>query len=134
MEDTINTLQPCENLEATVGKTVGTNKGRTARSTGRNDSENSTAQRCPEKEIPVIFSPNRLVLTRGIADTFENKLEELFERIRTFDAFTPDNDPWEEHDFGSFEFCGKKVFWKIDDYDGEQGLQLVFTILLADEY
>ena len=134
MEDTIHVLQPCKNLEATVGETEGSiqdgpqeaQDAMTANIAQRNDAL--------RRSIPVIFSPNQFVLTRGIADTFENKLEDLFERIRTFDAFTPDNDPWEEHDFGPFEFCGQKVFWKIDDYDGEQGLQLVFTILLADEY
>ena len=33
------------------------------------------------------------------------------------DAFTPDNDPYGEHNFGSFEHNGIRVFWKIDYYD-----------------
>ncbi len=38
-------------------------------------------------------------------------------RVHDFIAFTPDNDPHGEHDFGSFEFAGKTIFWKIDCYD-----------------
>ena len=33
-------------------------------------------------------------------------------RVRALVAFTPDNDPYGEHDFGSFEYAGKKIFWK----------------------
>jgi hypothetical protein len=33
------------------------------------------------------------------------------------DAFTPDSDPYGEHNFGSFEHNGIRVFWKIDYYD-----------------
>ena len=29
----------------------------------------------------------------------------------------PDNDPYAEHDFGSFEHDGQTIFWKIDLYD-----------------
>jgi hypothetical protein len=34
--------------------------------------------------------------------------------VRLFDRFTPDNDPHDEHDFGSIELHGRKLFWKID--------------------
>ena len=34
-----------------------------------------------------------------------------------FDDFNEDNDPHREHDFGSFELEGEKLFWKIDYYD-----------------
>ena len=39
------------------------------------------------------------------------------ELTRTFDEFTSDNDPHEEHDFGSFEIDGQKFFFKHDYYD-----------------
>lgn len=62
-----------------------------------------------------------------------------------FDAFTPDNDPYGEHDFGSFTLTGHKLYWKIDYYDlrlkfaspdpaNEQVTRRVMTILLASEY
>ena len=34
-----------------------------------------------------------------------------------FDDFNADNDPHREHDFGSFELEGEKLFWKIDYYE-----------------
>ncbi len=65
--------------------------------------------------------------------------------METFDAFTPDNDPHGERDFGSFEHEGERIFWKIDYYD--RSLQFgsedpsdprqtrrVLTIMLASEY
>ena len=44
------------------------------------------------------------------------------DEVRTFDAFTADNDPHGEHDFGSFEVDGRKIFWKLDYYDAAMRL------------
>jgi hypothetical protein len=65
--------------------------------------------------------------------------------VQSFDAFTPDNDPYGEHDFGSITVGEQKLFWKIDYYD--LSLQYgskdpsdpaqtarVMTIMLAEEY
>jgi hypothetical protein len=63
--------------------------------------------------------------------------------VQDFDTFTPDNDPYGEHDFGSINWHQEKTFWKIDYYD--QALQYwhdpldpdcrrVLTVLLASEY
>jgi len=67
------------------------------------------------------------------------------EKVETFDAFTPDNDPYGERDFGAFEHNGEKIFWKIDYYDATltygsedpsdpQQTVRVLTIMLASEY
>jgi len=67
------------------------------------------------------------------------------EAVRTFAAFSEDNDPWGEHDFGAVEIKGEKVFWKIDCYDptltagsenpaNEALTHRVLTIMLASEY
>jgi hypothetical protein len=67
----------------------------------------------------------------------------LLRAVREFNTFTEDNDPYQEHDFGSLEWDGQKVFWKIDYYDrtlkfGEQPLsrncRRVLTVMLANEY
>ncbi|MFA5858430.1 MAG: DUF3768 domain-containing protein [Elusimicrobiota bacterium] len=85
--------------------------------------------------IPCISKPNALLLTRGIYDKFnDDDVAKIMAKVKTFNNFTTDNDPWKEHDFGSFEHNGVKIFWKIDDYAGAEGLQLVLTILLAEEY
>lgn len=62
-----------------------------------------------------------------------------------FDAFTPDNDPDGEHNFGSFEYGGNKFFWKIDYYDKQKIFgspnpadtavtHRVLTLMIAQEY
>jgi hypothetical protein len=67
------------------------------------------------------------------------------EKVETFDAFTPDNDPYREHDFGAFQHHGHKFFGKIYHCDNSMGtgsedlthpMQTVrvLTIMLASEY
>ncbi len=34
--------------------------------------------------------------------------------VAAFDSFDADNDPHGEHDFGSLEVDGRRLFWKID--------------------
>jgi len=67
----------------------------------------------------------------------------LVEAVRQFDEFTPDNDPWGEHDFGNINWQNEKTYWKIDYYDqqrlyGEDPLspecRRVMTIMLAEDY
>jgi len=86
------------------------------------------------KRIPGIFRPDMLVLTRGVGNLDINEVGEILERVKNFTDFTEDNDPWGEHDFGAFEYKGRKFFWKIDDYKGAEGLRLVLTVMFADEY
>jgi Protein of unknown function (DUF3768) len=67
----------------------------------------------------------------------------LLQAVQDFNTFTPDNDPYDEHDFGSIVWYQEKTYWKIDYYD--QALQYwhypldpdcrrVLTVLLASEY
>lgn len=81
--------------------------------------------------------------TRGIMSLDEVTISDIFVAVQDFSKFTEDNDPYGEHDFGSFTVAGNRVFWKIDYYD--QQLQYgsdpldpecrrVITIMLAEEY
>jgi len=65
--------------------------------------------------------------------------------VRNFSAFSADNDPHEEHDFGSFAQGRDRILWKIDYYDlalefGSEDAadpaqtRRVMTIMLAQEY
>ena len=65
--------------------------------------------------------------------------------VRNFNKFTPDNDPYGEHDFGSFDYKSDKIFWKIDYYDKNYQYlsenpsnpnitNRVMTVMLASEY
>ena len=62
----------------------------------------------------------KLMQTQGITELPEDEQEEIREKVRLYNDFTEDNDPHGEHDFGSFEHNGKKIFWKIDYYDNNQ--------------
>lgn len=58
----------------------------------------------------------QILLTQGIATLPAELRGDLIRQVRTFSAFTEDNDPYGEHDFGAFTVGGKKIFWKIDYY------------------
>jgi hypothetical protein len=58
------------------------------------------------------FKGCRVVITRGIADLVEQVISVILAQVRSYDQFTPDNDPYGEHDFGSFHHGAVHVFWK----------------------
>lgn len=81
--------------------------------------------------------------TRGIMSLDEIVISEIFVAVQDFSKFTEDNDPYGEHDFGSFKVAGNKVFWKIDYYTKDLSggcdplnpeCRRVVTIMLAEEY
>lgn len=85
------------------------------------------------------------MLTEGIQNLDEALRFEILQQVRAFDAFTPDNDPYGEHDFGVLRLQGLRVFWKFDYFDRSPdesgamaddpaGVARVLTIMLADEY
>jgi len=86
------------------------------------------------RSIPCVSPPNLVVLTRGVASLKQMEINQVLKKVRDFNEFTKDNDPWEEHDFGAFERNGQKFFWKIDDYGGHEGYNLILTIMFAEEY
>ncbi len=90
-------------------------------------------------------SHNRWLLTSGVLALGEDAVAAVVDGIRAFSAFTKDNDPYGEHDFGSVTVGGQNVFWKIDYYDrdlsggspdpaDEAVTCRVLTIMLASEY
>ena len=78
-----------------------------------------TAQRI--KELNDAFrrtgDGGRILFTAGVSELGVAFSHQVLALVRRFDAFTPDNDPHGEHDFGSFTHQGHKLFWKIDYYD-----------------
>lgn len=82
-----------------------------------------------------------ITVTPGV-QVLEN-LHLLIDEIRSYSEFNENNNPYDEHDFGTVHWHGEKVFWKIDYYDqkleyGEEPLspncRRVMTIMLASEY
>ena len=92
--------------------------------------------------------PGRHLLTSGIqelAQTSGAGLSDIIETVAAFDAFTPDNNPHREHDFGQFTCHSKICFWKIDYYNNDLDggsedpsdltqTHRVLTIMRAEEY
>jgi len=85
------------------------------------------------------------VMTPGIAALGSAAVERLIKTIATFDNFCHENDPYGEHDFGSFEFDGNDVIFKIDYYDKDlrygspnpadpSVTERIITVMLAEEY
>ncbi len=100
----------------------------------------------------------RAVATVGFRALPSAEQSVVRELIETYDAFTPDNDPYGERDFGAIHQASdgswttarpkealQKVLWKIDYYDpslqwGSEDptnpavTRRVLTIMLAEEY
>ena len=86
-----------------------------------------------------------VVITNGVQARGEEFVQAAVAAVRAFAAFTADNDPHGERDFGNVTVGGKKLFWKIDYFnetmdggsedpaDPEQTAR-VLTIMLASEY
>ena len=85
------------------------------------------------------------ILTQGVSSMSEHFIAEAVASVRGFTDFTADNDPYGEHDFGTFKIADTECIWKIDYYDnslhygskdpanGDQ-TKRVLTIMLAEEY
>jgi hypothetical protein len=91
------------------------------------------------------FTGCRVVITQGIASLDEHVISAILAQVRSYDSFTPDNDPYGEHDFGSFHNGAVQVFWRWDYYDLDYSMHSpdpadeavtarVLTIMLAEEY
>lgn len=92
-----------------------------------------------------IHVSSRLIMTPGITGLDSEDISLIWEKVRKYNLFTVDNDPYGEHDFGSFRHNDQKIFWKIDYYDldltyasedpsDEGKTTRVLTIMLASEY
>ena len=91
------------------------------------------------------FGGGDLVITSGIDGLGLAMKAMIFEAVRNFKDFNSDNDPNNEHDFGSLKVNGVQIFWKIDYYDlnyefcsedpsNPATTKRVLTILLPEEY
>ncbi len=92
------------------------------------------------------FTGGQVLLTAGIAAMSSEDKSNIVSLVQNFDNFTPDNDPYGEHDFFSIDYKCNKIFAKIDYYDrfnthfaSENPADIsktlrILTILLAEEY
>lgn len=91
------------------------------------------------------ISSGRWMMTAGVQAFGPEFILLATRAVQTFSAFTDDNDPYGEHDFGAFDIAGDRLFWKIDYYDRDLRYgsndpadpsitARVLTIMLASEY
>jgi Protein of unknown function (DUF3768) len=91
------------------------------------------------------FEGGRVLITAGVSALSPILGCEVLQRVRTFSDFTPDNDPYGEHDFGRLEVAGRLFIWKIDYYDKSmvfgsddpadpERTTRVLTVMLAEDY
>ncbi len=91
------------------------------------------------------FTGGQVLLTAGIDSMSMDDKANILSKVRNFNDFTEDNDPYGEHDFGSFDYKGNKIFFKIDYYDlnyefmsknpaNPDITNRVLSIMLAEEY
>jgi hypothetical protein len=87
----------------------------------------------------------KTMLTAGVSALPSDVRAMAIRTVATFDAFSADNDPHGQHDFGAFDLAGHKFFFKIDYYGSalEFGSEdptnaakttRVLTLMLAEEY
>lgn len=85
------------------------------------------------------------MITAGVRALGPDFMMLAIKAVQEYAAFTTDNDPDGEHDFGSFNLAGTHLLWKIDHYDRElvygssdpadpTVTRRIITILLASEY
>ena len=91
------------------------------------------------------FVGGAVMITQGVEAMPLDQRRSLIQKVRSFEAFSEDNDPHAEHDFGSIDEAGVRYFWKIDCYDRATEFgspdpadpavtTRVLTIMRADEY
>ena len=89
------------------------------------------------------FTGCRVMITRGVAAL--DCVDAVMAAVRSFSTFNADNDPYGEHDIGSFAVAGERLFWKFDYYDSDMQMASldpadytitvrVLTIMLTEEY
>lgn len=63
------------------------------------------------------FIGGQVLLTAGIAAMSSEDKANIVSLVQNFNDFTEDNNVYGERDFGSFDYKGEKILWKIDYYD-----------------
>ena len=90
-------------------------------------------------------SYGKVVTTRGIQALGHQAVMNILAAVAAFSDFTPENDPYGEHDCAVMTVGEQRIIWKIDYYDTDlnfasddpanPGVTIrLLTIMLADEY
>jgi hypothetical protein len=87
----------------------------------------------------------QVLITQGVIDRGLDFAKEALMAVSHFNAFTTENDPWQEHDCAVVSVLDQQVIFKIDYFDltmtslsghghDPKRTKSVMTIMLAAEY
>jgi hypothetical protein len=87
----------------------------------------------------------KVIITQGVISKGLDFAKRALADVSEFNAFTPDNDPWGEHDCAVVQVLGTDLIFKIDYYDlsltqlserphDPDCTRRIFTLVLACEY
>lgn len=91
------------------------------------------------------FQGGNICITAAVQQLDTELFFQLLEKLKNYDDFTEDNDPYGEHDFGIIKLEQYTFYWKIDYYardmmhrsenpaDPSKTIR-VLTIMFAEEY
>jgi hypothetical protein len=60
------------------------------------------------------FVGGKVMLTDSVAELPDMVKAAALLFMAQYHNFTTQNDPYGEHDFGAFELCNRRFFWKVD--------------------
>lgn len=66
-----------------------------------------------------LVTGGRTYMTAGVNGKDPEFVAKTLAKVIAFNDFNADNKPHRNHDFGSYELEGEKLFWKIDSYERE---------------
>jgi len=72
------------------------------------------------KHLPGTLPGSRVNLSYVLASSMQHDPEKgmaILKAVAKFDAWTEDNDPHGEHDYGRLEVAGEEIIFKFDYYD-----------------
>ena len=109
-----------------------------------NEQFNTAKTRELNDRLRTTFEGGRVMFTQGVRSKGAAFLQAVVQQVQAFNGFTKDNDPYGEHDWGTFTLDGDVVNWKIDYYAvdllhgseapwDEAVTSRVLTIMLMDE-
>ena len=61
----------------------------------------------------------QVYITQGVNQLQRDEITQIAMAVQHFDDFTPENDPYGEHDQGIVIVKGSSYYWKIDYYDND---------------
>ena len=88
---------------------------------------------------------DKIVLSKEVSELNNKDKRKVLRLVKEFDTFNKEDNPYNENDFGAFDYKDTKFFWKIDYYDNDlkyhsedktdtEKTIRVLTVMKASEY